>query len=255
MDPVDQMTNEGGAAPADNHEAPAAPAPVSPEQFAALQQGFMDLQSKFAETTAKNAELMAQIAARQVAPAEVQEEVPEIDPDEQKKLDYFLRKATAPLQKQIEQLTGALQQTRVSVGVQRAYGVVEGEVAKLDPKVRGPVQKRVAELLSLWERDGRLQRGLASPEDALELALGQYHRGALNTPEYQQGPAPRVAPRSNWRGVSPPITAVGGGSGGGAAAKTREPIDYSKVDFNQLNEKQLGAVLNDLEKRIGDEPW
>lgn len=150
------------------------------------------------------------------------EAAPEIDPEDAKRLDYFLKQATAPLMKEIESLKASASQQRVAAG----YSEVQHQLEKVNNPA---VTQRVNELISGWQRNGWLGT-VATPTDALRMAIGEVALGQLT------GAAGAREEQGRFNAMSVPL----GGHGGAAARQPQKPA----VDFDNMSLDQQSAYLD-----------
>lgn len=137
-----------------------------------IQKRFDEMTARFhqadrerAEAHAQNKQLMDRILQLQQGTQAQPQEVPEIDPDDMKKLEYVIGRALEPLKRRNEELAQLLQQTQVG----SATAAVEAQLAKLN---NPQVADRTKQLIAGWSQAGVLGR-VATPEDALKMALGE----------------------------------------------------------------------------------
>lgn len=212
------------------------------EQPNGVEKRIDELVSKFHQADRDNTELrrlhaeqqatinqLTGLIAQQRQP-QVREEAPEIDPDDARKISYIVREATAPLQRQLADLTASMAQSQV--------GTEMSEVRAQLQKINNPaVARRVDELLKVWKQDGRLATRSAVPMDALRLAAGELALGMLG-----EGVSNHDQRRSFNEGGLPPLSAAGGGS----VRKTASaPITASRgeADLLDMSSDQLAEFI------------
>lgn len=199
-----------------------------------------ELQDNFNRVMEQNTELLAQnaqLAARAVP--QVQEPQFEIDPEEAKKLDYVVGRATAPLKAEIQRLQASQRQAIIS----SQSADVQAKLAKLnDPAVTA----RVQELVRAWTHPDSPYRN-ATPGDALRIAMGEKALGMLG----QQDDNRQELERFNAN--AQPLTAHGGGRTAPNAApapsqrqSATERLD--NADLSNLSMQDLDKLIQDAEK-------
>lgn len=213
---------------------------ITPDPMSGIQKRVDQLVGQFHEAQRENAELrgfISQLQADRNAPR--QEAPPEIDADDAKKISYIVREATAPLQRQIAELSSAIAQTRVG-------GEMTQVQAQLQ-KIKNPlVSERVNELLTLWKRNGGLASGAYTPMDAVRVAAGEFALGMIGDQ------SANLAERTAFNGAGgPPLAASGGNAG---ARKTQSaPVTASTVpstkEIGEMSVEELGQFIKQEEAK------
>ena len=183
---------------------------VTPEQqtqqpqdaFAGVQKRIDELTARYHDSertwaqrvealTAQNTELVQALAGRQ------EPEAPpfEIDPEEQQKLNWMLKQATAPLQQHIALLEAQVSGSQVQQ-VAAQYGVNDPEVVAL-----------ANQYVQNWSKQGYFQKGIVTVQNALDLALGAKYRGeaAKRVSQNQRDAYNNGAPGVMTQGAAPPV--------------------------------------------------
>jgi len=182
------------------------------------------------ELLAKNTELMQKLTERNL-PAQPAEEAPEIDPEDAKKIDYFVNKRTSALSQQVEQLTGTLKQAQTGA----AMAQVEEKLSKLKNPA---VAARTRELVAAWQKDPRFAH--ATPNDAYYLALGEAAEGKLGAASTSQ------TQRTAFNDGGAPVATGHGGSpkpippGQQPIEKQLEAADLNEMSFDDLTNLTRG---------------
>ena len=171
MDNVDPNAQGTQAPAADNAGQPAVPQENPNSGFQAR---IDELTARFHESQrtvdAQNLTIQQLIAAQAAAAAQPQyqvqqEPVPEMDPEEQRKLDYLIKKSQAPLMEEIQRLQGMM-------GTQLVQGAATHPV--LQQYNRPELNQRVQQLVNDFNKRGLIQRGIATVDDAVKIAVGEF---------------------------------------------------------------------------------
>jgi hypothetical protein len=201
-------------------------------KFRQAEEANQKLAQQLMEQQAKYAAALEQQAFRAQAPAPQPPEDPlapfkdQIDPT----VAQAVQAAVNATRKQMEaQFNSIIQQQAVE---QSAYAV-RAEVATL-PNVPKEVAQRAESLMRAWKSQGLP----IVPQDAINFALGEYHRGQLLKAAPVMGYNPNAqVPPSVIPGQNPPP----------AAARQSLPANFDSLDYNQQNKilEQMG---------VGDQP-
>lgn len=214
---------EAGAAQPDNKSENALPGVQAriDELTAKFRQAEDQLAAKDAQITAILASIASGQGSRNAAQEPAQPPV-EIDPDEQKKLDYLLAQRMGPLQAMIERL----ERTQVAQQFQQYEQQVPPEVLK-----------RSQELQLAWARSGK--QGWV-PQDALTYAYGEYNLKAAQTGQARQAQHQYNQAASNvtMQSSAPPAS---------QASQSRLPKNIDSLPLQQR--------LALYEQHAADLPW
>lgn len=201
-------------------------------KFRQAEEANQKLASQLMEQQAKYAAALEAQAYRAQAPAPQPPEDPlapyrdQIDPT----VAQAVQAAVNATRKQMEQQFNAvLQQQAVE---QSAYAV-RAEIASL-PNVPTEVAQRAESLMRSWKSQGLP----IVPQDAINFALGEYHRGQLLKAAPVRGYNPNAQ-------VAPPV--IPGGNPLPQAPRSSLPANFDSLDYNQQNKllEQMG---------VGDQP-
>jgi hypothetical protein len=201
-------------------------------------------QQRFLETLTQiqqsNAQLQAQVLASKT---QVQEE--ELDPANPEHLQKLIAreadKRTEGLKRQVEELTQRFSSSAVSTQMAE----VQSKLAKANPVV----VKRVQQLVGMWQADGRLAKGIATPQDAYLLAMGEFAAGEL------AGVTDSQEALRQFNGTGTPV--VTRQSAPGPARKggnTREAFEssFAQLDLSKLSATQLDALQDQADSLYPD---
>jgi type I site-specific restriction endonuclease len=210
------------------------------DQLTAFGRRWEQQANEFQNTIAQQQATIAQLLQGQNQRAVPPEPQVEIDPEDAKKIAHIVKLATAPLQAQIQQLTGAVMQTRYTPQME--------SVAEKLKRINNPqVTDQVNRLLSQWKGAGLLDNGTYSPEDALNVVVGKMVTGQMI-----QG-AENQTTRQQFNGSFQPF-ALPNGNGTrpqGNMPALQVPAKKEK-DLTEMDADELTAVLNDINKRNPD---
>jgi hypothetical protein len=210
-----------------------------------IQQRINELTARFHESERSREALMSTIAEQQTAIAQmtqrltVPEEPEELDPTNPAHLQRIIEKATAPLHQKLEQMNAQA----VNAQVNTVMADVQAKLKKLN---NPSVAARVNQLVATWDRGGQLKSGVATPRDALLIAMGELAEGQL-----LGGAQSRDERRA--------FNAGGGVMAGQSIRATRDmqtsaglEETLSNVDLNDLPFDQLNALIGEIEKKHPD---
>jgi hypothetical protein len=186
-------------------------------------------QDKYTQVVEQNRELLRTMAMRSEAMAPAEPE-PELDPDDKQRLDYFLKRATAPLQQHITQLEGMMYASQIQQAA-AARGIT-------DPAI---VQE-AAVLVQRWQQAGHLRAGVATLDDALRLVVGEHAlRGGQRSAQGQ-------AQTQQFNSMANPITTSNAPPVGG------QPAPRKEISMDDIERDPLSA-LRVLEQRINGQEF
>jgi hypothetical protein len=170
----------------------------------------------------QNRELMAQLAQVVTQRSAPQPQEPEFDPDERKKLEYFL----TPLQRELAAMRGQLAAQSAESEVRRA--------ARSDTPPE--VLEHATRLVADWRRQG----ANGGPQEALRYAYGDYL--LRQTDEAAEVRVQRQQFNRSAAGVQ---------SGGAAPMRKSGPKQLSEAEIERLSPEGQAEYYS---TRLGDEP-
>lgn len=189
---------------------------------------FDALMERHNEAVAMNAQLLSRIQQPQQEAEQV-----EIDPEEMRKIDFIVSRATAPLKAQIGQLTASLR--GVSIG-----GELKEVQTKLTKLNKPEVTERTNQLLELWSDPRHPQHGLATPSDAYKIALAEAVEAQYLNAEQSN------AEREVFNPAAQPLTGVHR-----STTTPRGPAGDPIEHFNSLDTADIGNMTpQELDKLI-----
>lgn len=235
MDPTNPLA-QGSQAEANGSEGN-----TTPDPLAGIQKRIDEVVGNFHRSERRGDELQTLVAQQQATIAQLQgqaaapqEVAPEIDPEDQKRMDYIINKATAPLREQIAKLSQGLVQNRNSNAM--------SQVAEQLKKINNPaVTAKTQELLNMWERDGRLANGTYLPTDAVRWAIG--HAALESVGEQSENNSQR---QQYNQGFVPPL-----GTNGGGRKPQGAPAPQGNAqakDLTEMSEDELKTFIINGEK-------
>lgn len=176
-------------------------------------------------------ETLAQVQAIQAqlqAPKPPEEVGPEIDPDDLKKIDFIVRRATAPLHARIEKLQGQVMDTRVEPQLDRA----EESLAKLNNPT---VTARARQLMQGLRQQGKLG-SVYTPEECVKVALGEFAMGQLQQNIQNQNE------RQQYNSGAGQGAPVGAGRQGSNQDTSRMPGTRKMLESKKLEDLSLSEL-------------
>lgn len=169
----------------------------------------------------------------------------ELDPNNpvhlQKLLERAAEKATAPLLQRMEQLTTQVHETRLNPEMHQ----VQTQLAKLNNPL---VAARVDALLGQWRSTGALQSGVATPLDALKIAMGESAMGQLGVANQSRDERGRF----NRTDTTPVLTGQAGGRRAPVNQVAPLEMQLQQANLNDMSEAQLSKLIADIEAKNPD---
>lgn len=239
----DETLTQGSQAEANGsenaaHQEGTVPQTVPIERFNEVYADSAQTKRTLAEMQKALAESQATIAAMQtqrVAPAP-QDVAPEMDAEDVQKINYHVNKAVSPLLEEVRRLTAAVTQTRNEPQISAVQ-------AKLQAINNPAITARTNELIEMWRKDGRLGK-MYVPEDALNVAAGQFALGQLQTDAVTQGQRREL-------NQFQPLTQAGGRQAGAGSAP-RKAAQAREKDITEMTADEMKAFVDEQQKQNPD---
>jgi hypothetical protein len=249
MGPEDGNGGGGGSAE---------PAPQQPEGIpAAVQARIDEINAQFhnaqrinEQLIAQNNELLAQVRGNQnrEVVTEAPVELPEgVDPSVATVLEKVVERATAPLKKQLAEMSGAMSRTNLSARDAQVLASIQPKLAKINNPL---VTARVSELVNQWRNDPEQKFAHATPDDALRIAAGEAALGMLGAQEATQNRDDRGRFNANAN-----VLPGAGGRTQQAKPNQQKPVEERLreiPDLNKLSPKELFALNKELDAKYPD---